>query len=226
MITKSIAILAASFVITVFPLKTLDEDKSTVSYNTDHGIAGIEIIGDITPHTADVVREAFQVFEKGHYSKVVIHLNSDGGDVPAGADIIQEMLTAEDKYGMTVSTYVDHREVCASMCTAIYATGNFRVAAWDSRWVFHSPFLVFKNEKEENSPKTAQEQKELDEEVDSCRRLLMAAYERVDPKWADEVLKPYIYSKDKALRLTGAQIVDNGSPWWIDYVLEEDLTGK
>ena len=222
MITKSIAILAASFVVTVFPLKTLDEDKSTTTYNTDNGVAGIEIIGDINHHTANVVKEAFSKFD-GNYKTVVIHLNSDGGDVDAGADIIEQMLIAEDKYGMTVSTYVDHREVCASMCTAIYATGNFKVAAWDSRWVFHSPFIVSQDPSKKLTPT---EQKAVDEELESSRQLLMAAYERVDPKWADKVLKPFVYSPDRALRVTGAQIVDNGSPWWIDYVLEEDLTGK
>jgi len=218
MIKHLLKVFCLSFIITSFPIHSDQGDQSSTTFDTTDGVPGIEIIGEINRNTADVVHQAFKVFEDGGYKKVVIHLNSPGGDVDAGADIITDMLKAENDYGMTVSAYVDHREYCASMCTVVFGSANFRVAAWDSRWAFHSPYL----ELSDADKKDPEVMKEADEELAASRKFLLSVYSSVDPDWTEKVLKKYVMSPDKALRLTGAQIIDQ-SPWWIDYVLDDDL---
>lgn len=175
----------------------------------------IDIQGTITRSTAAMVHEAFEKFSEAGIKSVVIHLNSLGGEVPSGAGIALDMKQAEEA-GIKVGTYVDHKEICASMCTGIFAVGSWRAAAPDSVWVFHSPYFHLTVSQTFNPVLI----KELVKGKDLSRKALMAMYSLADPVWAKSELSKYVYDDHgKQLILSGAQIMDH-SVWFIDHYIE------
>lgn len=223
MIKKLFAIVA------IFSLSTSSFATETITFkkpenvqkydisDEDNIVGGnIELQGDITDKSADMVHEAMTVFKQKGVKSIIIHLNSLGGDVPAGARIVIDMLEAKND-GARVGAYVDHKEVCASMCTGIFAAAGWRAAAPDTLWVFHSPYCDLTPEQKAD-PETMKEVKEVRK---MAREALMSMYKMADPVWAKKELKKYIYNNDgKELVLTGGQILDH-SIWFIDYYIED-----
>ena len=113
--------------------------QNAYSYKVVGDTGEIFISGEINFKSEQTVEHAFAEFDEKNITKVVIHLNSPGGDVDLGMQIGSIMTNAEDA-GMSVTTEVDHYSWCASMCTNIFAMGSIRATTGDSVWVFHSPY--------------------------------------------------------------------------------------
>ena len=156
----------------------------------------LEIYGRIDSDTAITTHEAFVDFKKEHVTVVVVHLNSLGGSLGAGAMVIEDMIDARNS-GIHVITIVDHREICASMCTGIFAIGEVRMAAPDTFWVFHAPYLADKSLI--NDPEYVGAQQ-------SAVKYLTSLYMLADPKWTTEVLVNHITEQKTDLILSGADI--------------------
>lgn len=226
MFKKIFAIIVASFLVTTNSYaSTVHFNKppevKSFRYEEDHGINGgnIEIQGEINRQASDVTAAAFKDFKKNHIKSVIIHLNSLGGDVDEGVKISTEMLRAE-KEGITVGAYVDHKEVCASMCTAIFATAQWRATAPDTLWVFHSPMIELTDAEQIQYKSDPKFRREVDKDRDITRKVMLDMYGFADEDWAKHELKKYIYSDDETgLVLTGGQIMDH-SVWFVSYYLE------
>lgn len=79
---------------------------------------------------------------KDSYSRIVIDLDSPGGNVREGERVIR--VIRRIKRSHRVRTYVGPDNDCLSMCVPIYLQGHLRVAAASSRWMFHEPVAVDK----------------------------------------------------------------------------------
>lgn len=163
--------------------------------NTDKGFIGeITIVGEINKDTAEKFHYTIEKFRKDKVEKVIIHLNSPGGTVEAGYQIIKDMIKYQTEDKKNIMTYVGEKELCASMCTGIYAIGSYRVAAANSVWVFHSPYIKGKAESQE-------EQNKQDAIIEASRNALMAVYRVADANFANTILKPYVYGTAKTQNL-------------------------
>ena len=74
---------------------------------------------------------------KEEVKRIVIELNSSGGDVGEGERVIN--VIKDMKRTHSVQTYVGPESECLSMCVPIYLQGRLRVAATSSQWMFHRP---------------------------------------------------------------------------------------
>lgn len=185
------------------------EETFTVVNNKGVQTGIIQIQGKIDDSTVANVHNAF-VYYKAHNIKVVgIHLNSLGGRVDAGSKVSLEMIDAQEN-GVLVGTMVGHQEICASMCTAVFAMGKIRMAANDSVFVFHSPYCTLTFMQWLNPWMHAI----TDDSRNSARETMMAMYASADPIWTDSTLKSYIYDdSEKELVLTGLGITKQSSTY-------------
>jgi hypothetical protein len=71
--------------------------------------------------------------------RIVISLNSGGGRIGAGLDVIDRIKRMKDLH--IVDTVVDEGSVCASMCVPIFLTGRTRWASPKARFMFHEPSM-------------------------------------------------------------------------------------
>jgi ATP-dependent protease ClpP protease subunit len=167
-------------------------------------VGAIYLTGEINKNAAQTVQTAFKTFKKDKVTKVILHLNSPGGDLGSGSKIILEIMNAQMKDKIAVITYVGEKELCASMCTGIFAIGAVREASPKSIWIFHSPYV--KNEDDADEER----QKAITETIATAREALMAMYKIADPVFALTILKPYVYgyASEKELILTGEEITE------------------
>ena len=89
-----------------------------------------------------MARRFYDAFEKQRdkTDQIVINLHSPGGSLREGREVIEviEFMKKTHK----VYTYVGARKSCLSMCVPIYLHGDERIAAGNSRWMFHEPRSV------------------------------------------------------------------------------------
>lgn len=194
--------------------KTTFGEEQSKKFGT---LGTIDLIGEINSGSALTVSKAFSKFKTDNVKEVIFHLNSPGGDLSSGTKIANSILNAQINDKINVIVYVDHKELCASMCTGVFAVGSVRMAAPDSIWVFHSPKL--------HDPESHKDDKDFAERetasVANARETLMIMYKSADPEFAEKTLKPYIMgtAEKTDLILTGAQIIDY-SAWWFDVMLD------
>jgi len=87
--------------------------------------------------------------------RIVIDLDSPGGSLDEGAAVIA--LIERMKAGHEVDTRVTANNDCLSMCVPIFLQGEKRLAAPDSRWLFHAPRSVdYFSGKDINTPRFEQ----------------------------------------------------------------------
>lgn len=167
----------------------------------DEGIINLQ--GEINDDSAAQTQAAFDYFAKNHIRNIIIHLHSLGGSVKSGYNIIELMVDARH-HNINVVTLVDHKEYCASMCTAIFAEGESRIAAPDTIWLFHSPFIKLTDEELGDPVKVA----EAKEAIKLSRRLMMRAYYSADPAFAKNILDSVVNDDSgKPLMLFGADLI-------------------
>lgn len=174
----------------------------------------ITLEGEINRAASEKVQEAFGKFKADDVRKVIFHLNSPGGDIVSGKKIISEMISAEIYNKVVIITYVGADQLCASMCTGVYAIGTFREASPKSYWVFHSPYV-------KTATKSVEEQIAVDESIELTRSALMVMYNLADKEFAETYLKPYVYktAKDKELVVTG-EIIKTISKSYINVLVD------
>lgn len=101
------------------------------------------------------ISEAFET-SKNEVKRFILVLNSPGGSLHEGGEVIKVL--DQIKRSHEVHTLVGSRKVCLSMCVPIYLQGQRRLAAPDSRWMFHEPIHVDAHTGDEvNKPKFERE---------------------------------------------------------------------
>jgi ATP-dependent protease ClpP protease subunit len=88
------------------------------------------------------------VLEKhaSEYRRIVLHLDSVGGDVEEGERAIAVLQEVKATHWLV--TLVMHGDICASMCVPIYLQGSDRVAAPASLWLIHEVAILADDGKE------------------------------------------------------------------------------
>ena len=87
-----------------------------------------------------MARRILEAFEnsKAQVRRVVVDLSSPGGSLYEGREVIRVLNRIKKSH--RVDTHVGKRQICLSMCVPIYLQGQRRIAASNSRWMFHEPY--------------------------------------------------------------------------------------
>ena len=124
----------------VLPLGDMDIDtEAGVTY--DEELEEIRIIGEIGEDAYDQFRTVFlplvatqMALNEAYRQPIQIYLNSIGGAVLQGLNIINEIQAAQSK-GIQIQTQAGN--TVASMALAIYMVGDIRVCNQFSEFMFH-----------------------------------------------------------------------------------------
>lgn len=90
--------------------------------------------GTIAPPMADQLASAYEAF-KSSRSRVVLVMNSGGGNVAEGERVIA--LLQRIRRTHRLDTVVTRGGTCGSMCLPLYLQGETRFGARTSSWLFH-----------------------------------------------------------------------------------------
>lgn len=91
--------------------------------------------GPVAVPMAIEVRAAWLQWQSSGRKRIVLNLNSPGGNVQEGMRLISVLDEIKRTHALT--TMVSHGRLCASMCIPIYLQGQIRIAASTSVWLFH-----------------------------------------------------------------------------------------
>lgn len=143
------------------------------------------------------IEEAFEKM-RGQVKRFVLVLNSPGGSLHEGGEVIKVL--SRIKRSHELQTFVGPRQNCLSMCVPIYLQGQVRLAAPDSRWMFHEPIYLEAHTGEKvNKPKF---------ERDFFARRFFNRYftnSEMDPAWRKRLEAEW---KGKEVWKTGKQLHD------------------
>ena len=143
------------------------------------------------------IEEAFEA-RKGEVQRFVLVLNSPGGSLHEGGEVIKVL--DRIKRSHELQSFVGPGQSCLSMCVPIYLQGQQRLAAPDSRWMFHEPIYV--------EPHTGEEVKKPKFERDFFARRFFKKYftnSEMDPAWRKRLEAEW---KGKEVWKTGRQLYD------------------
>ena len=101
--------------------------------------------GPVEPPMLDRFKDAFAQLE-GEQRRIVISLNSPGGLVEYGYEVIAEIRRMSRSH--TVDTMVESGRTCASMCVPIFLAGADRVAHPAAKFMFHEVSIKLRPEAE------------------------------------------------------------------------------
>lgn len=190
-------------VLILFPVASYATGLHEITHSTSYRIEGdvgiLLISGEINAETSLTAHTAFSSFYQANVKSIIIHINSLGGMYGRGKLVIQDMDSAK-QYGIKVITFVDHQEQCASMCTGIFANGQTRIAAEDSVWVFHAPYV--------NQGSETTSQMVIDSAIKEAQAYMLNLYTYADPQWTKEVLSSHVLTPKDDLILTGKDILE------------------
>lgn len=146
------------------------------------------------------IEEAF-ARSRDQVKRFVLVLNSPGGSLHEGGEVIKVL--DRIKRSHQVHTYVGPNHICLSMCVPIYLQGQARLAAAQSRWMFHEPIYVDAHTGDEvNKPKF---------ERDFFARRFFDRYftnSEMDPAWRRRLEGEW---KGREIWKTGQQLFDEKS---------------
>jgi hypothetical protein len=108
----------------------------TYSYRLWHGKAVIDAVGEIQPNEATIFSNwlATTPFVRDHLSAALV-LNSPGGNVDAAWWLGLQV------YKARINTGVSAGGICASACVFVWASGEHKSVAPDSRIGVHQPSI-------------------------------------------------------------------------------------
>jgi len=133
--------------------------------------------------------------------KIVINLHSPGGSLREGRAVIAVIDYMKKSH--RVFTYVGPRQSCLSMCVPIFLRGEERIAAANSRWMFHEPSAVdFFTEQKINEPEF-ERQWMINQFIE---RFFVKS--PINPDWLKGLLVKW---KGKDIWFSGQQLVDEQS---------------
>ena len=114
----------------------------------NHGQVLLYWKGKIRKPMARSFKRAIERWKGRAKGGFIISLNSSGGFVSEANKVVT--LLKKLKRTRTVRTYVGRGRTCGSMCVPIFLTGNQRIAAGASLWLFHDIAGRDKNDKSRN----------------------------------------------------------------------------
>jgi ATP-dependent protease ClpP protease subunit len=114
--------------------RTEPVDNAGLSVRQDNDRIVLTWVGPVAPPMRDRFADAFQQFETDP-RRLVISLNSPGGSVDHGHQVIKEIRKAS--LSRPIDTMVEVGKSCASMCVPIYLVGAERSAHKAARFMFH-----------------------------------------------------------------------------------------
>ena len=202
-----VCLLITSF--TLFPkpshAETIYQPEHIAKFRVEKDEGIINLQGEINEDSFTQAKAAFEYFAENHIRNIIIHLHSLGGTVKSGSEIMM-LMDAAKKQKINIVTFVDHKEYCGSTCTIIFADGSSRVAAPDTVWLFHSPFIKLTDEELGDPIKVA----EAKEEIRISRRIILRAYYYADLEFTKTVLESVVNDDSgKVLILYGKEIIDH-----------------
>ena len=165
------------------------------------GTAIVAIRGKIEAPMARELKRGLDEMPTG-IDTIVIDLNSPGGSLREGRKIIETIQPLERNHN--VFTFVGSRGNCMSMCVPIFLATRERIAAANSRWMFHAPVRVDAFTGEEVSGPSF--------ERNATTRWFLDRYfntGQVNPAWARKMRKAVLDGKE--VWRTGRQLQDEGS---------------
>ncbi len=109
-------------------------DRVGLTVHEEPGRVVLHWNGSIEKPMRDRFAEAFERFENDP-RRLIISLNSPGGSVTHGHDVIREIRKASRE--RAIDTIVTAGRSCASMCVPIYLVGAERFANPSSKFMFH-----------------------------------------------------------------------------------------
>ncbi|MGI9482392.1 MAG: ATP-dependent Clp protease proteolytic subunit [Hyphomicrobiales bacterium] len=174
----------------------------TVTYPDERpGMAVVEISGKIDAPMARTLRKEYRAMRPG-VNTIAISLNSPGGSLREGRDIIEIINRMNRNH--KVFTFVGSRKNCISMCVPVFLAAQQRVAAANSRWMFHAPVRV--------DAFTGEEVEGPAFERSITTNWFLDRYfndGRVNPAWARNMRKQVVVGKE--VWRTGRELQDEGS---------------
>jgi ATP-dependent protease ClpP protease subunit len=109
-------------------------DNAGLSVRQESDRVVLKWVGPVAPPMRERFEVAFQKFESDP-RRLVISLNSPGGSVDHGHQVIKEIRKASRT--RQIDTMVEAGKSCASMCVPIYLVGAERTAHKAARFMFH-----------------------------------------------------------------------------------------
>ena len=170
--------------------------------------------GPVQAPMSDRFRDAFRELENDP-RRLVISLNSGGGEVEHGHAVIREIRAASRE--RQIDTMIEAGKMCASMCVPIYLVGAERIASPTARFMFHEALFRVR-------PAPERERRDLKKPTPKATTTYVrnAATTRITDELFDEDMGPRsvdarwlrdmrakIRSRD--VWLTGRELVNQGS---------------
>lgn len=114
----------------------LFEDKGRLAVYQEGDAVVLEWHSSVRLPMEQRFKEAFREWagRTGHF---IIDLHSNGGALREGNRVIEEINAMKRTHRIT--TRVQGRHGCLSMCVPIFLQGDERIASARSRWMFHEP---------------------------------------------------------------------------------------
>ncbi len=181
----------------------LFEDKGRLVVSQSTLVPGAITFSWRSDIAVPMAKRLYEAFEKSRdkTGQIVINLHSPGGSLVEGRAVIAVIEYMKKSH--RVFTYVGPRSSCLSMCVPIFLRGDERIAAPNSRWMFHEPRNVdFFTEKRIKVPELERQQM-IKKYV--ARNFVNSL---IDPVWLKKLLKQW---QGKDVWFTGQQLVDEGS---------------
>lgn len=116
-----------------------DTGQLAVEHDRAAGTIVLTWQGAIERPMAKLMRDAFEA-RKGDASRIVIALDSPGGSLAEGRQVIEVIDLMKRTHRVDARVGASRR--CLSMCVPIFLQGESRLAAASSRWMFHQPRFV------------------------------------------------------------------------------------
>lgn len=141
-------------------------------------------------------REAFEEW-RGKTGRFVIELSSRGGALYEGRKLVE--LIDDIRRTHRIDTLVGPDGICLSMCVPIFMTGERRMAAGSSKWMFHEP-RFFNSVTDEETDVPDRERKALAERFFAR----YFSHPDISPQWRAALKREW---QGKDVWRTGAELV-------------------
>lgn len=168
---------------------------------------------DIKLPMARRITEAYER-DGSQVTRFILVLDSPGGALHEGGEVIEVLQKIKTTHQL--HTFVGPNSNCLSMCVPIYLQGQKRLAAPESRWMFHEPISV--------DPHTGEQVKQLEFEANFYARRFFERYftnSEMAPAWRKQLERDW---KGKEIWKTGQQLFDEGANIITQLVQPKQLT--
>lgn len=154
--------------------------RGTLTVTQANGEVRLNWRGSVEAPMYQKLQEAFHTYGASN-PRFVLSLTSPGGSLSHGAEVIR--MIREEQQRHAVDTVVEGRNICASMCVAIYLAGRQRAASPSARFMFHE--VQFREAATDKIDKQVPE-RAIAQATDSFfRRYLLSA--GADPAWVADM---------------------------------------